>query len=209
MDEEEKLLRLYDLEIKREYCWVTEHQKRIAFFTGLISALVGGTVAGLLKADAWYYWTVLAMGPIIIVGVAKTARQGSDRVYKRWLETITTLMKIEKDLELADPRNSEPGEQDNWVASEQFITKTHLDSRTGDEFKTSEEWVDYHRTKKTTYQGAANSLFQYATRLGWILFGIVVVVSVSKFVRQESAFLAKLLGGFRDWWGTLAESFAS
>ena len=189
MDEEEKLLRLYDLEIKREDFWNSEHQKRIAFFAGLISALTGAIVAGVLQCNEWYYCAILSIGPIIIVYTAKTAEEGTKRLYQRWLETVSTLMKYEEDLGLAKLRNRTQKDNTNWVAREQFITKRHMDSRLDIQCNSSKEWVDKHMKTENTYQSAVIFLFQIARILGWFLFVSIVIITLGKLVKEISILL--------------------
>jgi len=177
--EKEDLFTLYRLVIEQEEYFLTEHQKRIAFYVGLLSTLIVGTVAGIYYAKNWYHFVPLVVGPILIVGIASLAKRGTTRLYQRFLETITILAKVEEDLGLTQERNKDSKVSDiRWVTSEPFVTKRHMDSRA--EGKTSKDWVDVHLTKKDNYHGVTMNLFGLAHLLGWLLFAFTVSIAFIK-----------------------------
>ena len=80
------LLDLYKTFIKEQWDAIEGHQKRLQYFSGLISALVGGTVVGLVKVSKWYEFLVLALGPLLIFVVSSIGRRGAFRFYQIFLE---------------------------------------------------------------------------------------------------------------------------
>lgn len=83
--EYEKLLKLYELAINEEHHFLDAHQNRIAFYSGVLSALVAGTVAGLFHASEWYHLAILCVGPVLIFVVSRIAIDGTFRLYQRFL----------------------------------------------------------------------------------------------------------------------------
>jgi hypothetical protein len=54
--ENAKLLKLYELAINEEHHFLEQHQSRIAFYSGIVSALVAGTADGLFQASNGIMW---------------------------------------------------------------------------------------------------------------------------------------------------------
>ena len=179
--EKEDLFKLYRLVVEQEEYFITEHQKRIAFYVGLLSTLIAGTVAGIFYAESWYHFVPLMIGPILIVGMALLAKRGATRFYQRFLETITMRAKVEEDLGLTQERIKGSEVSDiSWVTSEPFVTKRHMDSRAEGECKTSKDWVDVYLKKKDSYHGVTMRLFGFAYFLGWFLFAFTVSIAFIK-----------------------------
>ncbi len=94
------LLKLYELAINEEHHFLEAHQSRVAFYTGIVSALAAGTVAGLFQVTEWYHLLALCVGPLLIFVVSSIAIKGTLRLYQRFLEAVTTRAKIEQELGL-------------------------------------------------------------------------------------------------------------
>ncbi|MHC4648845.1 MAG: hypothetical protein ACYTBJ_25590 [Planctomycetota bacterium] len=185
--EEEKLLRLYELTIEQEKYFLSEHQKRVAFYTGLISTLVVATVAGLLKCNRWYHYTALTAGPISVAFISHLAKRGADRLYQRFLETITMIKKIEYDLGWRQERNRKPSEKDDWLANECLLPMRYLKAVDPSKSKDSEQWVTQHMIRsekgKRNYNGVATMLFtvvKWAAIVGTCILVPVVYVKLTK-----------------------------
>jgi hypothetical protein len=177
----QKMLELYALVIKEEQYFISEHQNRVAFFSGLISALLGGTVLGIFSAKEWYHFAILMIAPLTIVAVSIIAIMATRRPFQRFLETVTMKAKIEHDLGYAKPRGRiEPGEYHRWVASEPLVSKRHLDSRNDPTFSTSQQWVTAHLNKWFNYQGVAKLIFGISIAVGSVLFLVVFIVAFVK-----------------------------
>jgi hypothetical protein len=173
------LLFLYELACKKQQYFLAEHQKRIAFYMGLLTALVSGIFVGMLNAGKWYYFLPLSFASFGVVKACSLGKEGSRRLYQRFLEAITDQAKLEEDLGLTKQRYRKVApERDIWVFIESFITKRHLDSRKEGGYKTSKEWVDAHLEKKENYHGVAMRLFSYGSLFGWFLLVFTILVSI-------------------------------
>ena len=59
--EHEELFKLYEFAVNEEHHFLDAHQNRIAFYSGILSALVAGTVVGLFQASEWYHLQFFAL----------------------------------------------------------------------------------------------------------------------------------------------------
>jgi hypothetical protein len=176
--EKDKKIELYKLIVEEEHYFLSEHQKRISFYTGLLTALTGGTVVGFLSSKMWYHYLLLLLGPITIIGISVIAKLGIRRLYQRFLESITVRAKLEQDLEMTKYRSTESSEIDiGWVEREPLITKRHMDSRKDPRYKTSMDWVQDHLSKRENYHGVTIRLFNYAIFLGIVMFVLALMLS--------------------------------
>ena len=160
---------LYKICVEEEHYFLAEHQKRIAFYIGLLSAVLTLTIGGLLKATAWYHFAILVLGGLLLVAVSSIAKAGTRRIYQRFLETVTTRAKLEQDLGFSQERSQGEG---GWVMTEPFSPVRHSKSRTEKKWKTSKEWVDSHLNKKDNYHGVSRRLF---STVFWIGIALIVV----------------------------------
>jgi hypothetical protein len=184
MDHDKTLYNLYTLNIETEKYFLGEHQKRISFYVGLISALISVTVAGMIKSDKWYHAFLLALGPVAIYVVADLGKTGTNRLYQRFLETISTLKKIEQDLGL---HNARQANSQDWVTREPFTPLRWIES-TGTEYASSKEWVKDHmifsektegtNKRERNYNGVANLLFDAAKWLAIVLLLLIFIIKV-------------------------------
>ncbi|HUT28280.1 MAG TPA: hypothetical protein VMX13_00700 [Sedimentisphaerales bacterium] len=193
MEEDERLFNLYKLAIQEQQYFLSEHQKRVGFYMGLISALLAGTVAGFFKCERWYHYIVLTLGPISMGVVANIAIQGVDRLYQRFLEAITVIKKLEVDFGLArdrtvDGQNLPTGVQNNlassdssWMLTEPLIPYRYLQSGGGG---TSKGWVDARMRLagggRRNYNGVVCSLFSMVRGLGIVLTFFLLIIGAVK-----------------------------
>lgn len=181
----EKLLTdYYPLTIEEEHYFLSEHQRRISFFSGLISALFGGIFWGILRAKNPFELLILVPGPLMIIIISDIAFKGCERLYQRFLEAITVRAKIEQDLGLAEERGSANApNRSKWVLYEPYVTERHVKSRYTDEFTTSKKWIEWHLEGKSSggkqnYHGIARRLFRLTGVLGWVLLSLMVVYAI-------------------------------
>ena len=170
-DHENRAIELYKICVEEEHYFIAEHQKRIAFYTGLLSAVLTLTIGGFLKATSWYHFIVLVLGGLLLVAISKIAKAGTGRLYQRFLETVTTRAKFEQDLGFSQQRSQGEGE---WVKAEPYSPVRHLMSRTEHKYKTSKDWVAAHLKKKDNYHGVSSTLFSVAFWIGIVLMVIAV-----------------------------------
>ncbi|MBN1359494.1 MAG: hypothetical protein JW993_02830 [Sedimentisphaerales bacterium] len=98
------VIEFYKICVDEEHDFLAEHQKRIAFYTGLLSAVLTLTVGGYLEASAWYHFAALGLGGLLLAAVSVIAKAGTRRLYQRFLETVTTRAKLEQDLGFSQER---------------------------------------------------------------------------------------------------------
>jgi hypothetical protein len=118
---------LYEQTLREEQFHLDEHQKRVAFFAGLISALLGATVAGFFNAKSDAHYAALLTGPILMFLVAGLGRDAAIRFYQRFLEAISQRAKLEYDLNMYELRRP----VGHWFESEPLVPGRHLDARKG------------------------------------------------------------------------------
>lgn len=190
MDEDEKLYKLYALNNENMKHYLSEHQRRVSFYIGLISALITITIAGVIKSEKWYHFLPLTLGPITILVISWIAKKGVDRFYQRFLESITTLKKIEYDFGLLEERNNE-SKDNNWVAKECFTPLRYKKSP----YKSSQEWVDKHmrfsgkeikgkNTRERNYNGVVIFLFNATSVLAVVLFFMIIIIWYIEIIEQ-------------------------
>jgi len=105
-----ELLKLYDqhaLEIRA--CLDLAHRS-LAFYVGLLSALLVAVLAGLLRGDASGFGALwLLLGPILMIGIAEIGYSMVEVFYHRFMDATLTLLNISHMLKLDDLE---------WVSSE-------------------------------------------------------------------------------------------
>jgi hypothetical protein len=145
----DELWKLYEFTTTEERHFLKAHHDRAAFYWVIVSALLAGTIAGLLRASDWYHFAVLCIGPVLISGVSAIAMMGTARPYRRFLEAVTVRAKIEGELGLTKERSSNADEP--FWKREAIVPLRHLESRE-DKYhetpsKTSKIWVNRRLTK--------------------------------------------------------------
>jgi len=129
--ENEKLLKLYELAIREQHYFLDRHQSRIAFYSGILSALLAGTAAGLYKASESYQLILLLIGPPIIFIVSAMAITSTFRIYRLFLEAVTIRAKIEQTLGLTKASRGHTETNDAYWDLEAVIPERYIKSRKG------------------------------------------------------------------------------
>jgi hypothetical protein len=148
MSETENLLRLYELTINEQQHHSRGMQTRIAFFSGLLSALLAATITGIFQATAWYHLVLLLAGPIVLHLMADIGIEGNTRLYQLWLESITVRAKLEQKLGLTATVTSTDSydDPDIYWRGEPLIPSRHIDDR--NLFETSDAFIRHHISKR-------------------------------------------------------------
>jgi len=141
----EELLKLYELAINEEHHFLDAHQNRVAFYSGILSALVAGTVAGFFQASEWYHLAFLCIGPVLIFVVSTIAIDGTLRFYQRFVDAVTVRAKIEQELGLTEERSVNTNVSGSYWQSEPIIPPRHIKSRK--ESESSDAFIKKHLTK--------------------------------------------------------------
>lgn len=172
------LIEFYKLVVDEEHYFLEAHQKRIAFYSGIVTALVAATIAGLFKATNWYQLLILCTGPILIFLIANIAIDGTFRFYQRFIETITIRAKLEQELGLTKSHSDTPDEIELYWGSESIIPPRHIESRK--KYESSKLFIDdnlkkgYHFWTIRLFRG-----FQY---LSIIIIIFLLVLAVDAFM---------------------------
>jgi hypothetical protein len=178
------LLKLYELYIKEEHDFLEAHQTRIKYYSTIISALFVALIAGILKASQWYHVMILLIGPVLIFVIAKIAKEGTFRLYQRFLEAITMRAKVERDLGLASPNLSPVNESTTYWEDEPIISPRHLDSRL--KITKSDKFIEEHKKKGyhkwTLYLFNTFQIFSFLLLLMLICLLILIAFDVINLV---------------------------
>jgi hypothetical protein len=152
--------------VEEEHRWAEAHQSRLNFLTGLVSAVVAGTVAGILRAEGWFDYAALCSGPIIIIGLTALARRVPDQYYKRFLKAVAMRAKLEQRIGLTSslPEPSVTGDSAYW-ATEPIVAAHHLESRR--KFAKSEDWLSQNLGKG--YNRVSRRLLGFGFTIGVVL----------------------------------------
>ena len=175
-EEYDKLLKLYELAVDEHHFYVATHQKRIEFYSGILSALLTGTVIGFLQASEWYHFALLCVGPVLIFAISAIAVQGIFRYYQRLLETITVRAKIEQRLGLTSKQPSGADVLDSYWRSEPIIPHRHIESR--GEHESSQAFIDAYVNKG--YQLWARRLFRVFQWLSIVILFALLSLAIWK-----------------------------
>ena len=172
--EAEKFLKIYELIINEEHHYLKEHQTRISFYSGMITAFIAGIIAGIFQASEWFHFAILLVGPISIFSISKIAIDGAFRSYQRFLESITIRAKIEQELGLVNPRSSKRETLDSYWQSEPIIPIRHIKSR--EKFESSESFIENRKTKG--YHLWTKRLFYIFQGVSILMFVVLVYLTI-------------------------------
>lgn len=173
---QEELLKLYELIINEEHYFIEAHQTRIKFYTSIISAILAATVAGVFKATAWFHFSVLCLGPFLAVMVSRIAVDGTYRLYQRFLEAITVRAKIEQLLGFTRPPNVSTNTSTSYWGNEALVPERHIRSRKG--CASSESFIDLHSEKG--YHLWTMRFFRWLQLLSLFLLVALVALAIAK-----------------------------
>lgn len=135
---------LYKISIEEEHRELATHQTRIAFITGVISALFPALFIGIIYAKESYEFLFLCGGPVLIGGLAAVGRSISKQSYERFLSAITYRAKLEQKLGLTNQPHLSVVPTDAYWANEPFVPTRHLSSRSSTKYPGSADWLEDH-----------------------------------------------------------------
>lgn len=168
------ILNLYKIVIEEEHFFAREHQSRIEFFVGIISALMTVTVVGAFRAKIWYEYLFVIVGPILILVVSEIAIEGTFRLYRRFLESITMRAKIEQIIGLTKETVSH--DRNEYWPSEPIIPSRYLQARHAS--TSSEEFIE--KLSKAGYHKNSKYLFRVFQIVSVIMFLSLIFLSILK-----------------------------
>ena len=145
------LLKLYEIVIQEEHYFLEAHQNRVAFYAGIVTALLGALIVGTYNAKEWQHFAFLSIIPLLIFAFSIVFTNGITGIYLRFIEAITIRAKIEQQLGLTMPQITIVDEGSYWQ-TEPLIPQRYINSRKS--FQTSDEFINvqsrrgYHATLK-------------------------------------------------------------
>ena len=142
-----ELMRLLELTHAEEQYYLEAQQKRVAFYSSLVSAVLAATIGGAMNASEPLHFFLLTIGPLLVFTLSEIALDGTFRLYQRFLEAITIRAKLEQALNLTLPQHAPKREHCYWTG-ESLIPDRHRESRL--EMGSSNEFID--RMKHKGYQ---------------------------------------------------------
>lgn len=163
------LLPLYETAKRDEHFFVEQHQRRLAYFTNLVIAVVGGIVLGAVHAKGVTAHLLLLLLPLLLVVIAEYAKQATGMIYRRFLETITVIAKLEQDLDMTSNRTGT-----RWFELEPIVHMRHLQSR--ERSGTSDEFVATHMAEG--YRAVVVGMLSKARVVGWVAFALLALKAV-------------------------------
>ena len=175
--DEKYLLDLYKTTVTEHRACADDHHKRIVWFIGLLSALGTATITGFYKATSVYHYIVLITGPLTMIFVSKIARNGTARIYQRFLECISFRAKLEYHLGLMKKGESNTAIPITYFGNETMVPCRHIEPFT--KADSTEDWLEKH--KKIGYQKSANRLFNGTIVLSIYLLLIIVFKLIKSF----------------------------
>ena len=97
--DESDLIALLRIAIDEEHFWHDQFEKRTAYFTALLSAIVAAVFIGVVRATDMMILFPLFLGSLLLVFVSRTGIDGVARLYQRFLEAIVFRAYLEQKLE--------------------------------------------------------------------------------------------------------------
>ena len=167
------LEKLLEVVIAEQQYWIDGHQKRVAFYSSLISAVFAATVAGALKADCSLEYLLLLIGPILVFSLAIIGRDGTFRFYQQVLEAITMRAKLEQALGLTNECFLQKNASGYWQ-NESLIAHRHIESRKS--ATSSKEFVE--KSVSEGYQKSTRRLFLVFQVIAALIAVVLVVAAI-------------------------------
>jgi len=176
--EEKKDLELLKLIIEEEHYFIEAHQKRIEFYTGIITALFVGLGLGIVQITEWYHFIYIGIASLMIPTISIIGIKGTFRLYQRTLESITMRAKIEQKLGFTNKIIYDEALTDMCWKEEPLIPLRYLKSR--QEYESSKDFVNHPQNR--VYHNLTIKIFGMFSFLGIVLFIFFIALGILKYV---------------------------
>ena len=180
MTKREIQMKAYELYMARYNSIHQAFYTDLRFYTGLIAAVLGGTVvlvrgelAGLPNLSNATSALLLLIGGLTASLLAFFGRRGVRHSYVAWIRTVSTLIKLESDLGLSLPRSTDPvaGGKGFWP-HESYIFPSWVSG-----WNCYDGSISFVEAKsKLGYAKTANQLFTTALCVGAVLAAIGLIL---------------------------------
>jgi hypothetical protein len=169
------LLDLYKTSIDEMRQLGDAYERRLTWFTSLVSALGAATVAGVMQAREWPEFLAVLIGPLLLVCISRLARQGLSRFYQAFLAAVSARAKLEQRLGLThEPPTSSDAHADDYWRNEPIVALRYIKSRK--DYESSDRWIDVRMQDGD--QKWTRRLFLTTEAVGWIL-GIAIALIIA------------------------------
>lgn len=178
IDKSINLEKLLEIEIKEEQHFLEAHQKRVAFYSSILSAILAATIAGAMKATSGIHYTLLLAGPVLIFAIAHIARDGTFRIYQRFLEAVTIRAKIEQVIGLTKPISELSHDAEYWV-DEPFIPSRHMQARRKE--NSTEDFIE--ASKRLGYHRSTRNLLYTFQIVGFFILIVLIYAAINSYLK--------------------------
>jgi hypothetical protein len=172
------LLKLYEIVVEEEHHFTKTYQERLAFYSGLITALIAATVAAAFQASEWYHFAALCAGPVLLLVVSTSGHRATFGLYRRFLEAVTMRAKIEQEMGLTEPRPVRGDATNTFWASEPIVPTRQLEYRKRRE--SSKEFVN--ELLKKGHQEVASLLFRTVAAVSLLMLAALLLLTYNQIV---------------------------
>jgi|GEM_PF-3129429 len=139
---EDTLLKMYEVHSEDQISHLDSHYKYRNYYTAILAALLSIFVGGMLQFYKEPFAPALLVLLLCIGVFSWLGKRTTDRYYKRFLESITILAKIENALGLDHSIKTKKSTFDDvlWINDEQLLPDRWVRDRRG-RYKKSEEFI--------------------------------------------------------------------
>lgn len=128
--EEDTLVKIYECHIEEQRAFLDLHYKNRNYYMTVISALLAIFIGGMLQFHKEILTLILFAIPVTVVVLSELAKRTMDRYYRRFLESVVVLAKIEHILGL-DGSLKTPSQLGRilWPKDKQFLPDRWITNR--------------------------------------------------------------------------------
>lgn len=145
-----QLLKLYELQINEGHVYLKVYENRIGFYSGLISAIIGGIIYSITSFDSNPIVPSLLIAEfVLLAAISQLAIIGTLRQYRQLLENITVRAKIEIKIGLTESITDNKIAKEVAWGSEPIIAPRHIKNRK--KYQSSEEFINDSLRKGYNY----------------------------------------------------------
>jgi hypothetical protein len=133
------ILKKYELTIQQEHDHYESYRTHVKFYVGLLGVLLGAGVIMLSRGPVQYHLVVLVGLPSLTILISFYGINSVDTGYRRWLETVTILAKLEHLLGFDKSKNAEGDSRDFKWSAEALVSTRHVVDRNS--YENSEDFI--------------------------------------------------------------------
>ncbi|NQT55205.1 MAG: hypothetical protein HQ551_03130 [Desulfobacteraceae bacterium] len=135
----EVLLKKYELTVQQEHNHYESYRTHVKFYVGLLGAVLAAGVVIVTRGPEQYHIAVFAALPVFFFLISWYAINAADTGYRRWLETVTTISKIEHLLGFTEEIGAADDNSAFKWSTEALVATRHLRDRNN--YEKSEDFI--------------------------------------------------------------------